>query len=708
MAGICDDEQTSASASRSGTASTRSSRSGCSGSPGREGNHGEDVKEYWWYLDSTPTHSWMRWRYHYPQRPFPYERAGRRERRARPGRARVRAGRHRRLRRRPLLGRHRRLRQGRPARPADAVTVENRGPDDGDAARAAHAVVPQHVGLGRPGRTPCRCLAMAGCTGGRRARRRAPRRHRSCWPRTARPRPLFCDNETNTRAAVRSAAAARRTRRTASTTTSCTARRPSTRRGAAPRRRCTTCSTCRRAARGDPAAADRGRDAPGRRPTRRRLRRGLAARQAEADAFYAALTPPATGRRRGAVAAAGVRRAAVGQAVLPLRRRRAGSTATRPGRAAARARRSGRNSAWRHLDNRDVISMPDPWEYPWYAAWDLAFHCVALAHVDPGFAKEQLLLLLREWYMHPNGQLPAYEWAFGDVNPPVHAWAALRVFEIDGGARLRLPGAGAPQAAAELHLVGEPQGRRRATTCSRAASSGWTTSGRSTAPRRCRWPATSSRPTAPRGWRCTASTCSRSRCGWPSTTGLRGHRDQVLRALRLHRRTAHARPRACGTRTTASTTTCSRFPTAARVPLRVRSMVGLLPLCGRDDARRGDPRPLPEFAARLALVPREQAAVPHGHRATRTTAPARPAGCCRSSAATGWMRVLGRCSTRTEFLSPHGMRSLSRHHASTRSSLELGGAVGHRRLRAGRVDARPCSAATPTGAGRSGSPSTTW
>ena len=76
--------------------------------------------------------------------------------------------------------------------------------------------------------------------------------------------------------------------------------------------------------------------------------------------------------------------------------------------------------------------MPDTWEYPWYAAWDLAFHCVALAHVDPEFAKEQLLLLCREWYMHPNGQLPAYEWAFGDVNPPVHAWAALRVFEIDG------------------------------------------------------------------------------------------------------------------------------------------------------------------------------------------------------------------------------------------------------------------------------------
>jgi Glycosyl hydrolase family 63 C-terminal domain len=94
-------------------------------------------------------------------------------------------------------------------------------------------------------------------------------------------------------------------------------------------------------------------------------------------------------------------------------------------------RKNGRNSQWPHLYNADVISMPDKWEYPWYAAWDLAFHCVPLALVDSDFAKEQLVLLLREWYMHPNGQLPAYEWAFGDVNPPVHAWAAWRVYKID-------------------------------------------------------------------------------------------------------------------------------------------------------------------------------------------------------------------------------------------------------------------------------------
>jgi len=95
------------------------------------------------------------------------------------------------------------------------------------------------------------------------------------------------------------------------------------------------------------------------------------------------------------------------------------------------SRKKGRNHEWSSLYNADVISMPDKWEYPWYAAWDLAFHCIPLAQIDPDFAKDQLTLLFREWYMHPNGQLPAYEWAFGDVNPPVHAWAVWRVYKIE-------------------------------------------------------------------------------------------------------------------------------------------------------------------------------------------------------------------------------------------------------------------------------------
>ena len=99
--------------------------------------------------------------------------------------------------------------------------------------------------------------------------------------------------------------------------------------------------------------------------------------------------------------------------------------------APAPERKQGRNAEWRtHVYSLDIIAVPDKWEYPWFAAWDLAFHAVPLAMIDPDLAKRQLLLLLREWYMHPNGQIPAYEWDFGDVNPPVHAWAAWRVYQI--------------------------------------------------------------------------------------------------------------------------------------------------------------------------------------------------------------------------------------------------------------------------------------
>ncbi|MGH3745217.1 MAG: MGH1-like glycoside hydrolase domain-containing protein, partial [Mycobacteriales bacterium] len=160
----------------------------------------------------------------------------------------------------------------------------------------------------------------------------------------------------------------------------------------------------------------------------------LAQRRDEADEFHASLLPATVAR---ASAQAAVARQALAGLVwgqcfyhYNVQQWLAGDP-TQP--APPAARRSGRNARWWHLDNREVISMPDPWEYPWYASWDLAFHTVALAHADPDLAKEQLLLLCREWYMAPSGQLPAYEWDFSDVNPPVHAWAALEVFRIDGG-----------------------------------------------------------------------------------------------------------------------------------------------------------------------------------------------------------------------------------------------------------------------------------
>ena len=153
-------------------------------------------------------------------------------------------------------------------------------------------------------------------------------------------------------------------------------------------------------------------------------------RRTEADAFYAALQgdmPDADARLVQRQALAGMLWCKQFYA-LDVRRWLDGD----PGQPAPPPeRKHGRNADWRHLDNFDVVSMPDTWEYPWYAAWDLAFHTVTFAMIDPSFAKAQLLLLMRERYMHPNGQLPAYEWAFGDVNPPVHGWAVLRVFQMD-------------------------------------------------------------------------------------------------------------------------------------------------------------------------------------------------------------------------------------------------------------------------------------
>jgi hypothetical protein len=156
-----------------------------------------------------------------------------------------------------------------------------------------------------------------------------------------------------------------------------------------------------------------------------------AQRQAEADEFYAELTP-ATASPDEAM----VMRQAFGGLLWSKQlfyydvARWLDGDPTQPTPPAQR--KTARNSRWRNFNSFDIMSMPDKWEYPWYAAWDLAFHCVALAHVDPAFAKYQLILLCREWFQHPNGALPAYEWDFGDVNPPVQAWAAAEVFAIDG------------------------------------------------------------------------------------------------------------------------------------------------------------------------------------------------------------------------------------------------------------------------------------
>ena len=157
----------------------------------------------------------------------------------------------------------------------------------------------------------------------------------------------------------------------------------------------------------------------------------MAQRKAEADEFYAELTPATASADEALV----LRQASAGmlwskQLFYYDVARWLDGDPTQP--EPPEVRKHGRNSKWRNFEGFDIISMPDKWEYPWFAAWDLAFHTVTLAHLDPAFAKYQLILICREWFQHPQGALPAYEWDFGDVNPPVHAWAALQVFAIDG------------------------------------------------------------------------------------------------------------------------------------------------------------------------------------------------------------------------------------------------------------------------------------
>ncbi len=177
-----------------------------------------------------------------------------------------------------------------------------------------------------------------------------------------------------------------------------------------------------------------------------------------------------------------------------------------------------RNDHWHHMYNGDIISMPDKWEYPWYAAWDLAFHVLALTLVDPDFGKQQLKLMLRERYMHPNGQIPAYEWNFGDVNPPVHAWSTIFTYRLEkaqeGRGRHGLAQELLPEAAARTSPGGSTARTAPAATSSRAASWGSTTSACSTAARRCRPAATWSRPTARPGWPSSARTCWKSPSNW--------------------------------------------------------------------------------------------------------------------------------------------------------------------------------------------------
>ncbi|MBX3407174.1 MAG: glucosidase [Phycisphaeraceae bacterium] len=405
------------------------------GLTGPEGNHGEDVKEHYFYLDSTPTHSYMKALYKYPQQEFPYARLVEENRRRTRHECEFE------------LADTGALDGGRvfdvqveyaKASPEDIlvrITVHNRGPE-----RATLHLLPTLwfrntwswsedsprplLELRRGGTVACDSdlgrhrFVAAAASGGEH------------------PRWLFTGNESN----------ARRLWGTANDSPHVKdafhERVIDGREEAVnPAGRGTKCapwyvldleaggsSVVRlRLSREDGKAAPRG---PGFGPSFDQV---FEQRQREADDFYDA--PPRNFGELDDEARNVARQAAAGllwskqfyHIDIPAWLR---GDPKPPAPPIERTR--GRNADWSHLNNADIISMPDKWEYPWYAAWDLAFQMIPFARLDPGFAKDQLVLLLREWYMHPNGQIPAYEFAFGDVNPPVHAWAVWRVYKMTG------------------------------------------------------------------------------------------------------------------------------------------------------------------------------------------------------------------------------------------------------------------------------------
>jgi hypothetical protein len=386
-----------------------------------EGNHGEDVKELWWYLDGTPTHSYMRMLYKYPQAAFPYsdlvDENGRRKGHDLPEYEIADTG---------------VFDEGRyfdvtveyaKAAPRDIlmrVTVVNRGPDAADLHVLPHLWA-RNTWSWEEGASRARLSLSADGTVDAVRPGGIDRRFSAYQAADL----LFCDNDTNDQRLfgtpntgfvkdgindyiVAGNAAAINP---AQEGTKCAAHAvlhlaPGAEASLHFRFALATAEPL-----ADPDAV-------------------FALRIAEADEFYASIQreiddPDARAVQRQAFAGMlwskqyyrfDVRRWIMGDPGQP----------TPPA-----SRKRGRNSDWQHLNNADIVSMPDKWEYPWYAAWDLSFHAVTFALIDAEFAKAQLVLLTREWYMHPNGQLPAYEWAFGDVNPPVHAWAACRVYQME-------------------------------------------------------------------------------------------------------------------------------------------------------------------------------------------------------------------------------------------------------------------------------------
>ncbi len=399
-----------------------------------EANHGEDVKEYWWYHDAVPSHAWNVWRYHYPQGAFPYD-----DLRA-VNKARTLEDPEYELLDTGIFDEDRywavevRYAKADPTDLCWEVEVTNVGPD-----RATLHVLPTawfrntwswDDGCERPS------LVSDGDHG-------LTLHHpwlgtlqltASMAPDGGSPTTIVCENESGPRAAHLTGAPSAYPKDGINdhVVTGAATVNPS---GVGTKGAFwyvlevepgSTATVRLRLQPHDVAVAE---------PTSSRLGDAfsdvMAAREADADAFYAPMTPESMTPDERLV----LRQAFAGmlwgkQLYYYDVARWLDGDPTRP--LPPPSRDEGRNARWRNFNAFDIMSMPDKWEYPWFAAWDLAFHCVALARVDPAFAKYQLILLCREWFQHPSGGLPAYEWDFGDLNPPVQAWAALEVYAIDG------------------------------------------------------------------------------------------------------------------------------------------------------------------------------------------------------------------------------------------------------------------------------------
>ena len=424
------------------------------GLAGNQGNHGEDVKELYFYLDSTPTHSYMRMLYKYPQAPFPYEQLVEENRR------RGKDMREYELLDTGLFEGNRYFDVVVEYAKADVedilvrITAVNRGPEAAVLHLLPSLWFRNTWSWGRDPRRPS-VKAAAGVPGSRCVEVQNWLYGKRWLLCAGEPELLFTENETNFQTLfgmkngsyvkdafhsylIRGDRKAVNPEKTGTKVAAHYRKELEPGESITVKLRLTDLEPLVGMETqskyvglvGAPGYAQLAEGVPGTNDFDAGFDATFSARQKEADEFYASRIPSELSEDAKLV----MRQAFAGMMWskqfyhYDVHTWLEGDPAQPP---PPKERWEGRNKNWQHLYNEDIVSMPDKWEYPWYAAWDLAFHCITIALIDPDFAKEQLILLPREWYMHPNGQLPAYEWALGDVNPPVHAWAAWRVYKIE-------------------------------------------------------------------------------------------------------------------------------------------------------------------------------------------------------------------------------------------------------------------------------------